>query len=815
MNPKSKAPTKTFAKKAAKNAAGPYKTSDTPFIPLGRGFIDYDEEVKKCTRFLLEFQDVRVSDKESLESFKYKSMMKNIEDRKTKKFDIELDDVFSYFSLKEIEIVERIERNTITYLRIFTKALDSLLKIPEISTHDPNQYLDSETVLDILVSQRIEKLKNDKQFQQQQQQQKNKKSFLSVNNNKNSDNIDSDNNNNDEKQDSNIGQYSTNDMKFDFPTEIIRRYELHILPRRDTVSLPIRKIKSEHIGALVTLTGIVTRVTDVKPMVTVALYTCDQCDAEIFQEITAREFMPIVMCTSKDCAQNSIGKSAGSLTIQTRGSKFIKFQEMKIQEIADQVPIGHTPRTTKVFVRGELTRMASPGDIVTLAGVFLPTPYTGHRAIRAGLLADTYIEAMKISQHKKTYEQLDLTEEMSQQVELEAQNEDIYEKLARSIAPEIYGHLDIKKSLLLMMIGGTSKQMKDGMSIRGDINICLMGDPGVAKSQLLKHICKIAPRGIYTSGKGSSGVGLTAAVIRDSVTGDFVLEGGSLVLADMGICCIDEFDKMEDADRTAIHEVMEQQTISIAKAGITTTLNARTSILAAANPAYGRYNFKKSPDENFNLPHSLLSRFDLLFLIIDRPNIENDRRLAQHVTHVHQKQQAPKEDSFEPFSSEFIRAYVSMARKYNPTVPRDLTEYIVEAYVTLRKLELQTKQPFTYTTARTLLGILRLAQAHARCRFATEISRLDVEEAMRLLHSSKASLIEERDKKKQTVDPLSSIYNIIRDYSNKYQTRSMEYQIIETKIITRGFTKIQIDQFFESYQNVVNLNESKTNINLL
>lgn len=215
------------------------------------------------------------------------------------------------------------------------------------------------------------------------------------------------------------------------------------------------------------------------------------------------------------------------------------------------------------------------------------------------------------------------------------ENENVYTILSQSIAPEIYGHEDVKKALLLLMIGGLTKRMDEGMKIRGDINVCLMGDPGVAKSQLLKHISTVAPRGVYTTGKGSSGVGLTAAVVRDKMTNEMTLEGGALVLADMGICCIDEFDKMDDSDRTSIHEVMEQQTVSIAKAGITTTLNARTSVLAAANPIYGRYNRALTPSQNINLPNALLSRFDLMFLILDQANLEQDELLARHITYVH------------------------------------------------------------------------------------------------------------------------------------------------------------------------------------
>lgn len=207
---------------------------------------------------------------------------------------------------------------------------------------------------------------------------------------------------------------------------------------------------------------------------------------------------------------------------------------------------------------------------------------------------------------------------------------------------------------LTSQVGGITKEMADGMKIRGDINVLLCGDPGVAKSQLLKHICTVAPRGIYTTGKGSSGVGLTAAVTRDPISNEMMLEGGALVLADKGICAIDEFDKMDDSDRTAIHEVMEQQTVSIAKAGITTTLNARTSILAAANPVYSRYNKKKSVEDNLGLPAALLSRFDLTFIILDTPDEGFDEALARHVTHVHRNNEHPPLE-FEPFSPAFLR----------------------------------------------------------------------------------------------------------------------------------------------------------------
>ena len=431
--------------------------------------------------------------------------------------------------------------------------------------------------------------------------------------------------------------------------------------------------------------------------------------------------------------------------------EFIDQQVLKLQEAPDQVPVGELPRHILISADRYLANRVVPGTRCTIMGVFSIYQSKGSKASSSSAVAirNPYVRAVGIkSDVDHTIKGNAMFSDIEEQEFLEmSRRPDLYETFAECIAPSIYGNADIKKAIACLLMGGSKKILPDGMRLRGDINVLLLGDPGTAKSQLLKFVEKCAPIAIYTSGKGSSAAGLTASVQRDAGSRQFYLEGGAMVLADGGVVCIDEFDKMRDEDRVAIHEAMEQQTISIAKAGITTILNARTSVLAAANPIFGRYDDLKTPGENIDFQTTILSRFDMIFIVRDEHDRARDERMARHVMGIHMNGQntANGADSthVEPaIPLEKMKRYIAYCKaRCAPHLSDAAAERLSSHYITLRN-QLQRSEAAAGSrstvpiTVRQLEAIVRIAESLAKLRLQTVASESHVDEAIRLFLAS-------------------------------------------------------------------------------
>ena len=487
---------------------------------------------------------------------------------------------------------------------------------------------------------------------------------------------------------------------------------------------------------------------------------------------------------------------------------------MSIQEMPERAPAGQLPRSVDVVLDDDMVDRVKPGDRIQLVGTFRSlgnrNANSGSSTFRTVILANNIV--LLSSKSGGGIAQATITDTDVRNINKLSKKKNVFELLSQSLAPSIYGHDYIKRAVLLMLLGGMEKNLDNGTHLRGDINILMVGDPSTAKSQLLRFVLNTAPLAIATTGRGSSGVGLTAAVTTDKETGERRLEAGAMVLGDRGVVCIDEFDKMSDVDRVAIHEVMEQQTVTIAKAGIHTSLNARCSVVAAANPIYGQYDTHKDPHKNIALPDSLLSRFDLLFVVTDDIEDERDRRISEHVLRMHRYRQPGTEEGapvreqpsqmlgvgleeegsdkdktsemYEKFnimlhagfadvsgtgsrrkkdpeilSIPFIKKYIQYAKsRIKPILTKGAADLIVRTYSDLRNEDMNERQrKVSPMTARTLETLIRLATAHAKSRLSTRVEEKDAEVAKELLRFALFKEVESdkagRSKRRRTAGP--------------------------------------------------------------
>lgn len=568
---------------------------------------------------------------------------------------------------------------------------------------------------------------------------------------------------------------AVNEYFFDRHPAAVLEHQIQVRPFNATKTRNMRNLNPEDIDQLISINGMVIRTSNIIPEMREAFFRCIVCNFSTTVEIDRGRINEPTLCTN--CSTNHC------FSLVHNRSHFTDKQLVRLQETPDDMPAGQTPHSVILFTYNDLVDTIQPGDRITVTGIYRAVPLQVNPRMRSvKSVYKTHIDVVHFrkidttrlykqdeKEHKFPPERVELLKSLSQKP-------DIYERLTSAICPSIYGHEDVKKGILLQMFGGTKKNFVSSgrENFRAEINILLCGDPGTSKSQLLSYVYDLVPRSQYTSGKGSSAVGLTAYVTKDPETRQMVLQTGALVLADSGVCCIDEFDKMNDSTRSILHEVMEQQTLSIAKAGIICQLNARTSILAAANPCDSQWNKIKTIIENIQLPHTLLSRFDLIFLLLDPQSEQFDARLARHLVALYSN--APEIQDDVAMDITVLRDYIAYAQEHmSPTLSEEASQRLIQTYVDMRKLGAGRGRISAYP--RQLESLIRLSEAHAKMRYSSTVDVQDVEEAWRLHREAL---------KQSATDPLSGKIDVsilTTGVSSSARQRQIELTQLLKKIV--------------------------------
>ncbi|MGC9554018.1 MAG: minichromosome maintenance protein MCM [Thermoplasmatota archaeon] len=598
--------------------------------------------------------------------------------------------------------------------------------------------------------------------------------------------------------------------KMDMPVDPAPKLHFRVRNLPEGQKIGIRDLRSQHLGTFIAVDGLVKKVTEVRPKLEDAAFQCLKCGAVIRVQQDGTVLQEPLECYED---QGGCGRRT-PFNLLTEDSRFIDSQKIEIQENPEELRGGAQPLRLTIYLEDDLVGNIVPGDRVTVNGIL-----HGQERRRGNIKLTEFnkvMDANTIEQKEQAFEEVQISDEEEQKIRELSQDPLIYHKIKESIAPTIYGLDTEKDALALQLFGGVAKQMPDGTRIRGDMHILLVGDPGTAKSQLLRYMSLIAPRSVYTSGKSSSAAGLTASAVRSDEFGEgrWTLEAGALVLADLGVACVDELDKMDSKDRAALHQAMEQQEISVAKAGINATLKSRCSLLGAANPKFGRFDEFASIAEQINMPPALLSRFDLIFPVTDRPERARDTNLATHILEVHVAGEKMEHNHHQGLATldeleqkvrpaiepEFFRKYIAYAKRtVFPVLTDEAVEKLKSYYVNVRAAARESV-PFT---PRQLEAFVRIAEASARIRLSEEVTEADAQRAIDIVDYYLEKVGVDRETGDLDIDIITTgishsqkdkmkiITGIIKDLSDREDFASM--RDIKTRALEEGLTEKTVE----------------------